>query len=557
MVRAIHAAFALALATAGCGAGAAGQIRFKNQPVVWRVNDRADIARPAERKYARTLYHIDGYFVRKLTRFLDFPEPTRATNVNAMDEVPDSTWFTNRIGVRDMSLDELRRGPNFDETPENHKPWTIIGTKVGGKSAGLLMKDARGQIYLLKFDHPKGPELETSADIIAQRLLWACGYNAPEDYIIHFTRDDLVLAEDATVKDTFGNKSPMTGKDLENGLAKANRGPDGSYRGLASKFLPGKPIGPYGRAGTRDDDPNDVIPHEQRRELRGQTAIFAWLQHTDLQEDNTLDMWHEDANGTHYVMHYLIDFGKALGVMAYQAKRSTPGHTYLWDFRHTIQQIFTLGLTKRNWDDIREPGIDGVGLFTVHDYQPGKWRANSPYWPFEDADRFDKFWGSKLIMRFTREQIQVAVEEGQLSNPKAVEYMVDTLIARQRKTAQHWFRKVAPLDQFEVERVNRSWGVCFDDLTIKYDLDPIANGTTYEARVYDYDGDALGWKGTAKPGDGGRACIGGFPAGDSHDSYTIVRIETRRGRWTLPPTLVHLAIDPETQELRVIGLRRE
>src|SRR6185436_20324035 len=31
----------------------------------------------------------------------------RAVNVNTMDEVPDSSWFTNRIGVRAMSLAEI------------------------------------------------------------------------------------------------------------------------------------------------------------------------------------------------------------------------------------------------------------------------------------------------------------------------------------------------------------------------------------------------------------------------------------------------------------------
>src|SRR5919106_3986682 len=31
--------------------------------------------------------------------------PIRAVNVNTIDEVPDSSWFTNRIGIRDMSLE--------------------------------------------------------------------------------------------------------------------------------------------------------------------------------------------------------------------------------------------------------------------------------------------------------------------------------------------------------------------------------------------------------------------------------------------------------------------
>src|SRR5688500_8413134 len=40
----------------------------------------------------------------------------RAVNVNSIDEVPDSTWFTNRIGRQTISVAEIARGPNQFET---------------------------------------------------------------------------------------------------------------------------------------------------------------------------------------------------------------------------------------------------------------------------------------------------------------------------------------------------------------------------------------------------------------------------------------------------------
>src|SRR5688572_3178868 len=36
----------------------------------------------------------------------------RALNVNTLDEVPDSSWFTNRIGQRAMTVAEIVRGPD-------------------------------------------------------------------------------------------------------------------------------------------------------------------------------------------------------------------------------------------------------------------------------------------------------------------------------------------------------------------------------------------------------------------------------------------------------------
>src|SRR5687768_179352 len=41
----------------------------------------------------------------------------RAENVNTIDEVPDSTWFTNRILARPMSVDEIVRGPFTGDGP--------------------------------------------------------------------------------------------------------------------------------------------------------------------------------------------------------------------------------------------------------------------------------------------------------------------------------------------------------------------------------------------------------------------------------------------------------
>src|SRR5215212_2259006 len=52
------------------------------------------------------------------------PKNIRAQNVNTIDEVPDSSWFTNRIGSRSMSIEELQRGPVMGPAP-NPSAWTV------------------------------------------------------------------------------------------------------------------------------------------------------------------------------------------------------------------------------------------------------------------------------------------------------------------------------------------------------------------------------------------------------------------------------------------------
>ncbi|MDQ3164236.1 MAG: AAA family ATPase, partial [Actinomycetota bacterium] len=70
----------------------------------------------------------------------------------------------------------------------------------------------------------------------------------------------------------------------------------------------------------------------------------------------------------------------------------------------------------------------------------------------------------------TREQLGAIVEEAGYTDPRAAQYMLDALVERQRKTARYWFDQVSALDQFRVE----PQGLCFDDLTLRYDLRRVA-----------------------------------------------------------------------------------
>ena len=550
--------------SAACGAAGspAGEIRFHNRAPVWVVNDRRDVpVKPEEKKFYRALYHFDGFFHKRVDRWMQMRRPSRAVNVNALDEVPDSTWFTNRIGVREMTPEQIAIGPNTTGTPEDHRPWTIKSSKVGGITVGFIIKDTRGVKYVLKFDQIGIPEVETGADVVIQRLLWACGYNVPEDYVVYFKRSDLKLADDAVIKDPMGNEKPLTEKFLDQQLAKVIVGPDGTIRGLASQFIPGVPIGGHERDGVRPDDPNDRIPHNLMRELRGSYAFFSWLDQADAKEDNSLDSWVEDPadKKIHYVVHYLLDFGKGLGGMPYINARRFVGHAYLFDFRDIGISIITLGLWRRSWEHRMDPGLVGVGLYDSAVYDPARWKPYTPsYFPFHDADRFDQFWAAKILVRFSREQLAAAVAQARLSDRRAAAYILETLIERQRKTARHWFRQVNPLDRFAVTAAaDGSWTLCFEDVAVAYNLEQsIDRGTIYSARAFDAAGRPTGWSARVRGRIQGTSCIPGLSPAAGTDAYTIVELTTARPGLDVPPTLVHLARDPASGAPRVIGLRR-
>lgn len=545
----------LVLLASGCAGAGLDRVRFENREPTWVVNDRANVPEsPRENRFVKKLYHFDGFYHRRFVRWTEMRPDRRALNTNSLGEVPDSTWFTNRIGVRPMTADEIRRGPNREPGPMAYKPWTILSSKVGGVSIGFIIKDAAGDRYLLKFDMREFPEMETGADVIVARLLHAIGYNVAEDYIVSFRPEELVIAEGAVVKDLFGEAKPLTRERLLASLAQVNVRDDGSIRGLTSRFVAGKPLGGWAREGTRPDDPNDLIAHEHRRDVRGAYTFFSWLDHTDIKEDNTLDLWVTDPADphVHYVSHYLIDFGKALGVQEATSKLRYVSHSYVLDFTDVGRSLFTLGLVRRTWEHRELPPYRGVGLYTVDAYDPGAWKTYTPsYFPVQFADRWDNFWAAKILMRFTEPQIRAAVSEAKLTDPRAADYLTRTLIGRQRKAGRYWFSRVNPLDRFAVE----GKALCFDDLLAVYGLDTVA--ARYFARGFDYQGRPVELETEATAGEGGRACVGPLAPTRSAGGYLIVSIETARpGRKHLPPTLVHLAQRPGDGALRIIGVRR-
>jgi len=535
----------LFLLVAACGASASpvGNVRFANQAPVWRVNDRVDTPKkPQEIPFDRHLYHFDSYYLQ-MNRGLGLDRDRRAQGINALDEVPDSTWFTNRIGIREVTLDEIKRGPGDGVAPDAHFPWTIKSGKEGGTAPGFVVEDARGVKFLLKFDQKHAPEVETGADVIVSRLLWAAGYNVADDHVVYFKRGDLKLAPDAYYK-TYDAKHELDMARVERQLAKVSLGKDGRIRGLASVFVEGKPLGGGPRLGVREDDPNDRIPHELRRDLRGQAPLFAWLSHTDMKEDNTLDTWVEDpANPkVHYVKHFLIDFGNALGTQARVRQRPYLGYQYDVDFAEMLPSLLSLGIHRQPWEGRIDPALPGVGLYAVNDYSPAKWKPNTfGQLPLLEADRFDQYWGAKLVAKFTREQIAAAVSAAKFTDPRASAYLVDTIYARARKTAQHWFRLVNPIDELRVEGAS----VCFTELALSYGLE--RGATRFTVSGFDGNGVATGGRQQITTDTAGRACAA-IPAA----AYTILRVESSRG---MPGTLIHVARAADGTA-RLVGIHR-
>jgi hypothetical protein len=547
---------ALLLALAGCGANAPEplDVRFSNSPAVVLSDDRHNVPRkPDVNLPLNEVDFFDRSFTGPIIRGLEVHTHRRAHAVNALDEAPDSTWFTNRIGTHDMTPDEIARGPVSDDGPEAHLPWTIRSTKPGGTELGVLVTDARGVKYLVSFDDPSRPEMETGTAVVVNRILWAVGYHVPEDSVAYIRSTDLVLAPDAEIKDHLGNAHGLLDrKTLDRKLANAWHTPDGRIRVMASKYLPGESLGSSDPESVRHHDPNDRIPHQRRRDLRGQYPIFAWVGHIDLVASNFLDMYTTDIAdpSVHYVVHYKVDFGKSLGTMGLTDGYIQEGHVYSFDWVELFKQFFSAGLWPRPWGKYWAPPLVGVApTFTAEAFDPGAWKPDLPYAPFDEADRFDMFWGTKLMARFTPDMIRAAVEAGRFTDPGAVQYLTQTLIARQRATMQYWFARVNPLDRFAVT----NHALCFDDLAIGARFAQ-PGATHYELVSYNDRSQSIGTVTIPAAPAGPTTCTHDVILSTAPDGYTIVEVRTLRDEYA-GVTQVHLARDG-AGNWRVIGIWR-
>jgi hypothetical protein len=335
--------------------------------------------------------------------------------------------------------------------------------------------------------------------------------------------------------DQMLRKQPLRAADVDAILRTSPKRADGAYRAIASEYLPGTPKGGFSPQGVRDDDPNDRVPHEHRRELRGLRVFAAWLGHTDMREDNTVDMYVEES-GRRFLKHYLVDFGEALDGHAAEHGRKEDGFEHYWDWGAQARATVTFGLEKRAWEDIEPTPYLAIGSFSSRPFDPVEWREAYPYWPFAEADAADSYWAAKLVMRFDRAMLAAIVAEGKLSEPGAAPYLVKTLLERRAAIGRAYLETVSPLDEFAFG----AFGLCMTDLGVRFGLATSGVVERLEGRrVVEHRTVAVN----------GRVCLA-LPA---DERYTVLRLRVRRGVDARPPVEIHLK---GGSRARVLGLIR-
>ncbi len=424
---------------------AAGDRTPRVRPPLWVDADSRPIPEPRKQYVSELHAIVNNSWMRHLSpaqHAAPAADPG-ALDVNSWDEAPDSSWFTNRIGRRALSFKET--AASLEGEPPESGPWTVLRMDDEGYTPKLWVRDRAGRNYLFKLI-----ERNAEAERISTLVFHAAGYNVPHNSLVAFRASDFVLDDGAYYVDPTGERQPMTPGYIEQTLAKLKPRADGRLRGSASLRVPGKDLGKFKYTGRRKDDPNDIIPHELRRELRGLRVIAAWLNHADTGDKNTFDAYVKSGNGG-YVKHYLMDFGSTLGCGDFINGPYRVGHEYIFDGAAIGRSFVSLGLWRRPWEERGRIPYPEIGYYDAELFEPAQWKPNYPNLAFERMDAADAYWGAKIVSAFADDFIRELAQAGDYERPEAAAHLAAVMKARRDAAGRYWFDRVSPLEDFSVE----------------------------------------------------------------------------------------------------------
>jgi hypothetical protein len=134
-------------------------------------------------------------------------------------------------------------------------------------------------VYQLEVDPVAHPQMATGAELIGTLVYHALGYFVEDVYLIRVDpgsrspRRQRSATPRVSAASAGGTWRPSCGRARATGRGRVYLS--------ATRFHEGEDIGEFEYYGTRSDDPNDIHPHEHRRELRANRIFCAWLAHDD------------------------------------------------------------------------------------------------------------------------------------------------------------------------------------------------------------------------------------------------------------------------------------
>jgi hypothetical protein len=473
------------------------------------------------------------YFINYFDHRTDRRSIHRSRNVNTVDEVPDCPFFVNRAGRIPLTPELVARAANTGDGPAAGR-WEIVSGKTDGVTPGFTVRDATGTKWFLKFDPRGWLGMATGSEIIGAKLFWALGFFTAEYYIVRFQPSDLAIADGAMVKLPGKAKRPMRPEDIDRLLGRCDRESDGSYRAIASKAVPGRYVGRIRFEGTRADDPNDLVPHEDHRELRACFVFCAWLNHVDIKRDQSLATVVTEGGHT-FIRRYLLDWGSILGSSAVGPRKEWEGYEPMfepgWDI---ATRAFTLGLIIPPWRLMAFDEYPAIGRLPRDEssWDPERWQPYISNPAFRHMRADDAFWAARKMTFITEEIVRAVVAEAQFGDPVGEEHLVKDIMARRARILSTYLTAINPI----VDPVlGRDGGLSFRNAAVEFAGAEAPRGYRAVWSAFDNETGATTLIGTTE-GSGTAVQAPALPA-TSFLKVELACVGAPRASWEVPITL--------------------
>jgi hypothetical protein len=515
---------------------------FADAPPVTEIADDEAIDVPPRLEVNDVVEFSDLFLGRPL---IEGMRPTRKPppgDINSIDEVPTSSWFSPLV-VDEAASFEDAYAPDGPPVP----PFRVLLERAVSGSGGIPVIDGLGHRFELRRDPADRLEVRTAAAAISARLLRALGYFTPEVYISDAAEADFNAVVGAPFAQSIVSGTEPTDpdvvtrllqKNLQDWLEAAPAKKNGTYRFSATRWAPGIDVGRTAAAGLRRDDPNDHVAHEERRTLRALKVVGAWLGMLRFTPHDLRDVY-LGAPGDGHIVHYLVVMDKSLGTEAIVGKRP--------EQRNEMLLLGTLGFAPDPNIPPTQRKYQAIGAIG-EEVDPKEFRPGLPFPPMDRLDGADAFWIAKRIAGVGEELVLYAVRAGKVSNGTARRLLFELILARQKKVVEWGYAQTTPCD---VEGWDEK-GILVTDRAVQAGFTE-QKPMEYVVSYLDSGGE------TTNPGavlgpEGARFVIPVPRAAFAKEGYAVVRLRSESGGKAAPRWLeVHLKRDAKWT--RILGVR--
>lgn len=515
--------------------------RFADAPPVTEVADDEPIDMPRPVEVNDVVEFSDLFVGRPLVEAMRTTRQPPPGDINALDEVPRSRWFSP-LEVEDGSFEAT-----YAEGGPPVPPYRVLLERAPSGNGGIPVIDGLGRRFELRRDPPDRAEVRTAAAAISARIVRALGYFTPEVYVTDANESDFSIAPgERHALSIVSGMEPgeievarkQLSKTLLDWLEAAPPNKKGAYRLSATRWPPGTDLGRTAVAGTRSDDPNDRVPHEQRRTLRALKLVGAWLGMTRFTPHDLRDVYAGQA-GDGFLVHYVVGHDKSLGTEAIIGRRP--------EQKDEMTLLATLGFapdpnippTQRKY-----VAIGAIG----EEVDPKRYGPALPFPPMDATDGADAFWIAKRIASVSEELILYSVRSGKVSNTTARRLLFELIVARQRQVVEWGYAQTTACD---VESADER-GVVVVDRAVAAGFTK-GKGVEYVVSYFDSTGEPS-HPGAVLGPEGARFVVPVPRSAVPPDGYLVIRLRAEIGGKQAPRSL-EMHVTRDAKGTRVLGVR--